>query len=127
MLSQVVIHGNSADSWKRTRRSRAGPLTGASLSVMLPLSGFSKPAKRRMSVVLPQPEGPIITVSLLRSSVKEQSLTTSVRSCASPYPLQTCSTRSSPGLMLERSALISPATALIAVAAMASRARRAGG
>ena len=84
MLSQVVIQGKSAVSWKSTSRSRAGPVIGAPFSMMLPLEGFSKPASRRINVLLPQPDGPIITVSLPRSMVKLQSRTTSVRSCASP-------------------------------------------
>ena len=80
----MFIHGNSADSWNSTRRSRPGPLTGWPLRVMLPLVGFSKPARSRISVLLPQPDGPIITVSLLRSILNEQLRTTSVRKVASP-------------------------------------------
>ena len=37
-----------------------------------------------MSVLLPQPDGPIMTVSLPRSIVNEHSLTTSFLKCAAP-------------------------------------------
>src|SRR2546422_4244933 len=72
MLSQVVIQGNSAVSWNSTRRSRSGPVIGAPSSEILPALGCSKPASRRMSVLLPQPEGPTMTVSFARSMVNEQ-------------------------------------------------------
>ena len=84
MLSQVVIHGNSAVSWNTTRRSRLGSVTGAPSSVILPVVGCSKPASRRISVLLPQPEGPTITVSLPRSILNEQSCTTSLRNSTAP-------------------------------------------
>ena len=76
MLSIVVIQGNSALSWNTTRRSLPGPVMGRPSIWMLPVSGFSKPASSRISVLLPQPDGPIITVSLLCSIVNEQSCTT---------------------------------------------------
>jgi len=84
MLSYVVIHGKSADSWKTTRRSTPGRETGLPSIVIEPLLGLSKPASRRISVLLPQPEGPIMTVSLPRSMVKEQSLTTVLAKPAAP-------------------------------------------
>ena len=77
MLSQVVIQGNSAVSWNSTSRSRSGPVIGAPSSMIVPSVGGSNPASRRISVLLPQPEGPTMTVSFARSMVNEQSCTTS--------------------------------------------------
>jgi hypothetical protein len=50
----------------------------------VPLVGCSKPASSRIRVLLPQPDGPIITVSFARSIVNEQSLTTSLLKCTAP-------------------------------------------
>jgi len=57
---------------------------GAPSSEILPALGCSKPASRRMSVLLPQPEGPTMTVSFARSMVNEQSCTTSLRNWVAP-------------------------------------------
>ena len=56
---------------------------------MLPAVGLSNPASRRMMVLLPQPEGPIITVSLPDSTVNEQSRTTLFANVPEPYDLFT--------------------------------------
>ena len=57
---------------------------GAPSSVTVPALGCSKPASRRMSVLLPQPDGPTMTVSFARSIVNEQSWTTSLRKWIAP-------------------------------------------
>ena len=97
MLSHVVIHGNNAVSWNTTSRSRLGPAMGAPSSKILPRVGCSKPEMRRVSVDLPQPDGPTITVSFPRSIVNEQSRTTSLRMWSAPYDLETPWTVISPG------------------------------
>ena len=84
MFSQVVIHGNSAVSWNTTSRSRFGSVIGAPSSVTRPSLGCSKPASSRISVLLPQPDGPTITVSLPRSILNEHSRTTSFRKWIAP-------------------------------------------
>src|SRR5712692_734664 len=89
MLSYVVIQGNSAVSWNSTRRSRPGSPTGLPPMVIVPAVGRSNPASRRMSVLLPQPEGPIITVSLPRSIANEQSRITVLANLPAPYALLT--------------------------------------
>jgi hypothetical protein len=76
MLSRSSSTGKAPTPGTAPGGPAPGPLIGAPLSLMLPLSGSSNPASRRISVLLPQPEGPIMTVSLLRSIVKEQSFTT---------------------------------------------------
>ena len=53
-----------------------GPVIGLPSIWIVPVVGFSKPASSLISVLLPQPDGPIITVSLLRSIRNEQSCTT---------------------------------------------------
>src|SRR5260370_10482258 len=70
-------------------RSRPGPVTGLPPIVIVPLLGRSKPASKRMSVLLPQPDGPIITVSLPLSMVKLQFCTTCLVNSPAPYDLLT--------------------------------------
>src|SRR5216110_1020363 len=106
MLSHVVIHGNNAVSWNSTRRSRFGPAIGAPSSRILPRVGCSKPEMRRVSVDLPQPDGPTITVSFPRSIVNEQSRTTSLRMWSAPYDLETPWTVISPGTIAGRTVVI---------------------
>jgi len=84
MLSYAVIHGKSAVSWKSTSRSRAGSVTGRPSRVMVPPLGRSNPASSRISVLLPQPEGPMTIVSFPRSTVNEQSLITTLFDCSAP-------------------------------------------
>src|SRR5262249_40086109 len=60
--------------------------------LIVPGVGGAKPASRRMSVLLPHPEGPIMTVSLPRSIVNEQSRTTVFANWAAPYDLLTSCT-----------------------------------
>src|SRR5437868_10985049 len=102
MLSHVVIQGNNAVSWNSTSRSRSGPAIGAPSSNILPRVGCSKPASRRVSVDLPQPDGPTITVSFARSMVNVQSRTTSLRRWSAPYELLPPWTEISPGTMAGR-------------------------
>src|SRR5262249_43904737 len=88
-LPWVVIQGNSAVSWNTTRRSSPGPDTGLPSMVIAPSVGRSKPASSRISVLLPQPDGPIITVSLPRGTVNEQSRTTVLANFPAPYTFVT--------------------------------------
>src|SRR5262245_44827304 len=57
--------------------------------VIAPSVGRSKPASSRISVLLPQPDGPIITVSLPRGTVNEQSRTTVLANFPAPYTFVT--------------------------------------
>src|SRR5438034_1509386 len=106
MFSHVVIHGNNAVSWNSTSRSRFGPAIGAPSSRILPRVGCSNPASRRVSVDLPQPDGPTITVSFARSIVNEQSCTTSLRMWSAPYDLLTPWTVISPAMIAGRGAAV---------------------
>src|SRR5487761_2345973 len=74
-------------------------------SLMVPDDGCSKPASSRISVLLPQPEGPIITVSLPRSMVKLHPRTTPFWNPAAPGLLLTASTAISPAEMTGRGVL----------------------
>src|SRR5262245_30823671 len=68
--------------------------------VIVPAVGRSNPASRRISVLLPHPEGPIITVNLPRSSANEHSRTTVLANFAVPYDLLTLSTTISAAVAL---------------------------
>ena len=63
MFSPTFIIGNRARCWKTILTFRllgAIPSTEAPLMLMSPSDGSSKPAIMRISVVLPQPDGPRI-------------------------------------------------------------------
>src|SRR5258706_2672304 len=66
-FSKHVSHGSSEWFWNTTPRSGPGPSMCFSASRMVPAVGFSRPATRLSSVLLPQPECPIsVTNSPLR-------------------------------------------------------------
>ena len=61
MFSPTFIIGNSARCWNTIltlRRFGGVPSTDLPLMRMSPVAGSSKPAIMRISVVLPQPDGP---------------------------------------------------------------------
>lgn len=61
MFLATVMCGNSAYDWNIRligRRFGCLPSRSSPSSVTVPLSGVSKPAMMRSSVVLPQPDGP---------------------------------------------------------------------
>lgn len=58
MFSCTEYHGNSVGCWNTTPRSVPGPSTGLPSTLTEPSVGSRKPASRRSSVDLPQPEGP---------------------------------------------------------------------
>ncbi len=70
-------------------RRRSGPDTASPPSLMVPDVGRSRPPAMRMSVVLPQPEGPRNTTSELRAMSSEVVVTTGTV----PKVLVTCSKR----------------------------------
>ena len=57
-------------------RRRPGLVTASPSSLIVPLLGVSSPPAIRISVVLPQPDGPRKTTSELRSIASEASDTT---------------------------------------------------
>ena len=60
MLPRTVSHGKTPYSWKITPRSGPGPSTGSWSSRTWPRVGLTKPPTMLSSVVLPQPDGPMI-------------------------------------------------------------------
>src|SRR5882762_6381461 len=55
-------HGSSAWLWKITARSRLGPSTAWLSTMTVPSDGASRPARMLSTVVLPQPEWPMMQV-----------------------------------------------------------------
>src|SRR6476660_3796024 len=55
-------HGSSAWVWKITARSRLGPSIAWLSTITVPADGSSSPARMLSTVVLPQPEWPMMQV-----------------------------------------------------------------
>src|SRR6185436_1642112 len=70
-------------------RSGPGPMISRSLSVTVPESGFSSPAMRLISVVLPAPENPTIATNSPLSMDRLMSLSTSLLEPFGPKPFET--------------------------------------
>src|SRR6478609_7906285 len=58
----TVRHGSSAWVWKITARSRLGPSIAWLSTITVPADGSSSPARMLSTVVLPQPEWPMMQV-----------------------------------------------------------------
>src|SRR5436190_12901998 len=56
-------HGSSAWLWKITARSRLGPSIAWLSTMTVPSEGASRPARMLSTVVLPQPEWPMMQVN----------------------------------------------------------------
>src|SRR6476620_3717416 len=78
MLPRTVSHGKTPYSWKITPRSGPGPFTGSWSSRTWPRVGLTKPPTMLISVVLPQPDVPMMeTNSPRRTSRSTPSTPTS--------------------------------------------------
>src|SRR5687767_3150899 len=76
MFSATVSHGNDEYDWNTMPVLRPGPLTGIPSSRIVPEDGMSSPPAIRISVVLPQPDGPRNTTRDLEAMASEVSRTT---------------------------------------------------
>jgi hypothetical protein len=76
MFPATVSHGNDEYDWNTIPVLRPGPCTGTPPSRMAPEEGISSPPAMRMSVVLPQPDGPRNTTRDLEAMASEVSRTT---------------------------------------------------
>src|SRR5262245_26234988 len=74
----TVRHGNSAWLWKITARSMLGPSIACPSTMTAPSDGASRPARMLSTVVLPQPEWPMIQVNSPRCIDNQRSSNTVV-------------------------------------------------
>jgi hypothetical protein len=72
-LSKHDSHGSSEWFWNTTPRSGPGPAISRPAHSITPDVGFSRPATRLSSVVLPQPEWPISVMNSPRSTDRSMS------------------------------------------------------
>src|SRR5712691_1921771 len=63
----TVSHGSSAWLWKITARSRLGPSIARLSTITVPSDGMSSPARMLSTVVLPQPEWPMMQANSPRA------------------------------------------------------------
>src|SRR5260221_14032941 len=74
----TVRHGSSAWVWKITARSRLGPSIAWLSTITVPADGSSSPARMLSTVVLPQPEWPMMQVKSPRCIGSQRSSNTVV-------------------------------------------------
>src|SRR5882672_9726655 len=74
----TVRHGSSAWLWKITARSRLGPSIPWLSTMTAPSDGASRPARMLSTVVLPQPECPMMQVNSPRAMASHRSSNTVV-------------------------------------------------
>jgi len=81
-LVSTFSHGRSAKFWKTIADFWCGPVTRAPSMVMRPSVGLTSPPTARISVVFPQPEGPMTVMNSFFLIVR----LTSFRATVSPRP-----------------------------------------
>src|SRR5437899_9901671 len=74
----TVSHGRSAWLWKITARSRLGPSIAWLSTITVPSDGGSRPARILSTVVLPQPECPMMQTNSPRAIDSHKSSNTIV-------------------------------------------------
>ena len=77
-LPITVSHGSSAWLWKITARSRLGPSIASLSTITAPAEGTSSPARMLSTVVLPQPEWPMMQTNSPRAIDSHRSSNTIV-------------------------------------------------
>src|SRR5712671_3293591 len=77
-LPMTVRQGSSAWLWKMTARSRLGPSIAWLSTITVPSDGVSRPARMLSTVVLPQPEWPMMQVNSPRAIGSQRSSNTVV-------------------------------------------------
>ena len=75
----TVLQGISPGDWKTQARSGPGPVTGTPEIATSPLVAGSSPARIFITVLLPQPDGPMIDTNSCGSTAKSISLSAWVR------------------------------------------------
>src|SRR5215468_8856421 len=74
----TVSHGRSAWLWKITARLRLGPSIASLSTITAPCEGTSSPARMLSTVVLPQPEWPMMQTNSPRAIASHRSSNTVV-------------------------------------------------